>query len=81
VYRNEGLGILPWSPLSGGWLSGKFDRSTEKPEEGSRLEIIVIKNLKENYQHIFIQWLVGRKSRCGSYELVNPNSRTYIESA
>jgi len=40
VCRNEGLGILPWSPLAGGWLSGKFNRSTEKPDEGSRLEII-----------------------------------------
>ncbi|CAF4970768.1 unnamed protein product [Rotaria sp. Silwood1] len=37
VCRNEGLGILPWSPLAGGWLSGKFDRSTEKPDEGSRV--------------------------------------------
>jgi aryl-alcohol dehydrogenase-like predicted oxidoreductase len=34
--RNEGLGILPWSPLAGGWLSGKYDRSMEKPQEGSR---------------------------------------------
>lgn len=38
VCRNEGLGILPWSPLAGGWLSGKYDRSTEKPDEDSRFE-------------------------------------------
>lgn len=36
VCRQEGLGILPWSPLAGGWLSGKYDRSTDKPEENSR---------------------------------------------
>jgi aryl-alcohol dehydrogenase-like predicted oxidoreductase len=36
VCRNEGLGILPWSPLAGGWLAGKYDRSTDKPQEGSR---------------------------------------------
>lgn len=23
---NEGLGVIPWSPLRGGWLSGKFTR-------------------------------------------------------
>ena len=24
VCRNEGIGILPWSPLAGGWLTGKY---------------------------------------------------------
>ncbi|CAH1796288.1 unnamed protein product [Owenia fusiformis] len=28
VCKNEGLGMLPWSPLKGGWLSGKFKRDT-----------------------------------------------------
>ena len=30
--REEGLGILPWSPLAGGFLTGKFERG--KPAEG-----------------------------------------------
>ena len=43
VCRNEGIGILPWSPLAGGWLSGKYSRDTppvgatrlgENPERG-----------------------------------------------
>ncbi len=29
------MGILPWSPLAGGFLSGKYTR-TNKPEDGSR---------------------------------------------
>ena len=29
----EGVGITPWSPLGGGFLSGKYTRD-EKPEEG-----------------------------------------------
>jgi aryl-alcohol dehydrogenase-like predicted oxidoreductase len=34
--RTEGLGILPWSPLAGGFLSGKFERG--KPvAAGTRL--------------------------------------------
>lgn len=36
---NEGLGIIPWSPLRGGWLSGKYRRGMETPPEGTRLSI------------------------------------------
>jgi aryl-alcohol dehydrogenase-like predicted oxidoreductase len=43
VCCNEGIGILPWSPLAGGWLTGKYPRDTppvgatrlgENPERG-----------------------------------------------
>jgi aryl-alcohol dehydrogenase (NADP+) len=43
VCRNEGIGILPWSPLAGGWLTGKYRRDAaptgatrlgEDPERG-----------------------------------------------
>jgi aryl-alcohol dehydrogenase-like predicted oxidoreductase len=34
--RDEGLGILPWSPLGGGFLSGKFERG-KPPAGGTRL--------------------------------------------
>ncbi len=34
--REEGLGVLPWSPLSGGFLSGKFRRNQENPEDSRR---------------------------------------------
>ena len=33
--REEGLGVLPWSPLSGGFLSGKYRRDDPNPQ-GSR---------------------------------------------
>ena len=32
----EGLGLLPWSPLGGGWLSGKYRRD-DRPTGASRL--------------------------------------------
>ncbi len=32
----EGLGLLPWSPLGGGWLTGKY-RSDERPTGATRL--------------------------------------------
>ncbi len=34
--REEGLGLLPWSPLSGGFLSGKYRRDDAKPEGARR---------------------------------------------
>ena len=35
--REHGLGILPWSPLAGGFLSGKY-RKDQAPPPGTRLE-------------------------------------------
>src|ERR1019366_4779648 len=32
----EGLGLLPWSPLGGGWLTGKYHRD-ERPTGATRL--------------------------------------------
>jgi len=36
VCGEEGLGVIPWSPLGGGFLSGKYRRD-ERPPEGSRI--------------------------------------------
>jgi aryl-alcohol dehydrogenase-like predicted oxidoreductase len=36
--KEEGLGVLPWSPLSGGLLTGKYRRDGEKPEDARRVE-------------------------------------------
>lgn len=35
MVQDQQMGILPWSPLAGGFLSGKYTR-TNKPEDGSR---------------------------------------------
>jgi aryl-alcohol dehydrogenase-like predicted oxidoreductase len=37
VCRDFGLGILPWSPLAGGFLTGKYRKDQEAPA-GTRLE-------------------------------------------
>ena len=36
VCLGEGIGILPWSPLAGGWLTGKYSRD-ESPTGATRL--------------------------------------------
>ena len=34
--QEEGLGVLPWSPLAGGYLTGKFRRDRRDPEDARR---------------------------------------------
>jgi len=33
---DQNLAVMPWSPLAGGFLSGKFNRNTEKAGESHR---------------------------------------------
>ena len=37
VCLHEGLGVIPWSPLRGGWLSGKYRRGMAAPPAGTRV--------------------------------------------
>ncbi len=39
VCLNEGLGIIPWSPLRGGWLGGAYHRGMTSPPAGTRVEM------------------------------------------
>lgn len=38
VCRGEGVAVIPWSPLRGGWLSGKYQRGMAGPPAGSRVD-------------------------------------------
>lgn len=49
VCLNEGIGIIPWSPLRGGWLSGKYARGMQRPPEGSRVEAAQQKGWSESW--------------------------------
>jgi aryl-alcohol dehydrogenase-like predicted oxidoreductase len=37
VCQNEGLGVITWSPLRSGWLSGTFHRGMTGPPPGSKV--------------------------------------------
>ena len=39
ICLNEGLGIIPWSPLRGGWLGGQYRRGMDAPPAGTRVEM------------------------------------------
>ena len=47
--RNEGLGVIPWSPLRGGWLTGKYRRDMENPPEGTRIAIAESRGWSESW--------------------------------
>ncbi len=47
VCQREGLGVIPWSPLRGGWLSGKYRRGMEGPPEGTRVDLAAKNNWGE----------------------------------
>ncbi|GAA3198483.1 aldo/keto reductase [Dactylosporangium siamense] len=36
VCRNEGVGVIPWAPLRGGWLTGKYRRGMASAPQGTR---------------------------------------------
>jgi aryl-alcohol dehydrogenase-like predicted oxidoreductase len=38
VCETEGLGVIPWAPLRGGWLSGRYTREMSRPPARSRVE-------------------------------------------
>ncbi|XP_060594702.1 1-deoxyxylulose-5-phosphate synthase YajO-like [Ruditapes philippinarum] len=40
VCANEGIGVLPWSPLKGGLLTGKFERNKTPDAKGSRIGFV-----------------------------------------
>jgi aryl-alcohol dehydrogenase-like predicted oxidoreductase len=39
VCREEGLGVIPWGPLGGGFLSGKYRRGEEPPGDSRIAEV------------------------------------------
>jgi len=49
VVRNEGLGMIPWSPLRGGWLAGRYRRGMNAPVSGTRIEIASEKGWSESW--------------------------------
>ncbi|MAU08553.1 MAG: aldo/keto reductase [Anaerolineaceae bacterium] len=52
VCQNEGLGIIPWSPLRGGWLTGKYTRDMEGDiPENMRLKLATEFGWSESWEN------------------------------
>ena len=61
VAEREGIAVLPWSPLKGGWLSGKMKKEDGTAPAGSRIHEVTKAGVKN--QHSGPQWsdLASRK--------------------
>ena len=49
VCQNEGLGVMCWSPLRGGWLTGRYRRDMAPPE-GSRVQAATERGWSEAWE-------------------------------
>ncbi|NNC81712.1 MAG: aldo/keto reductase, partial [Acidimicrobiales bacterium] len=49
VCAAEGLGVVPWAPLRGGWLSGRYRPDMDGPPEGSRIKTAEEKGWSETW--------------------------------
>jgi aryl-alcohol dehydrogenase-like predicted oxidoreductase len=49
VCQNEGVGVIPWSPLRGGWLTGKYRRGMQAPPQGTRVDTATEKGWSEKW--------------------------------
>jgi aryl-alcohol dehydrogenase-like predicted oxidoreductase len=40
VCETYGMGVIPWSPLAGGWLSGRYRKGGDSPAQSRRAQMI-----------------------------------------
>jgi len=40
VCERYGMGVIPWSPLAGGWLSGRYSKGGDSPADSRRAQMI-----------------------------------------
>ena len=40
VCQRHGMGVIPWSPLAGGWLSGRYGKGGDSPASSRRAQMI-----------------------------------------
>lgn len=52
VCRSEGLAVLPWSPLKGGWLTGKYERGMSGPPPGTRVDAAEREGWSESWTNV-----------------------------
>ncbi len=65
---SEGLGVIPYSPMGGGLLSGKYS-TTEKPSEG---RLSQNRNYQQRYGEVFYYEIAARFSEHARERQVHP---------
>lgn len=52
VCREERLAVLPWSPLKGGWLTGKYTRGMSAPPQDTRVDAAEKNGWSESWSNL-----------------------------
>jgi aryl-alcohol dehydrogenase-like predicted oxidoreductase len=76
VCQRYGMGVIPWSPLAGGWLSGKFRRGQDAEPSSRRAQMLPQRydlSLPENQRKLDAAEALAR--------LAEDNGMTLIEMA
>jgi aryl-alcohol dehydrogenase-like predicted oxidoreductase len=81
VCLEEGIGLLPWSPLGGGWLTGKY-RPDERPTGATRLgedpergvEAYDKRNVERTWKILeVVEWIARERGSDATYAQVALN--------
>jgi aryl-alcohol dehydrogenase-like predicted oxidoreductase len=77
VCEAEGLGVIPWSPLRGGWLTGKYQRGQDAPMKGTRIEIAEKYGWSESWSHYNVErtWRILDELVLAAQQLNRPPSQ------
>jgi aryl-alcohol dehydrogenase-like predicted oxidoreductase len=43
VCERYGIGVIPWSPLAGGWLSGRYSKGGDSPGDSRRAQMLPLR--------------------------------------
>ncbi len=53
--RSEGVGVIPWSPLGGGFLTGKYRRGQQPPENARLTRLDMWNRLKDDRNYSVLE--------------------------
>ena len=53
--RSEGVGVIPWSPLGGGFLTGKYRRGAAPPQDGRLTRMDMWSRLKDERNYAVLE--------------------------
>ncbi|KAJ8310894.1 hypothetical protein KUTeg_012759 [Tegillarca granosa] len=76
VCINEGIGVIPWSPLKGGLLTGKFKRGEQLDTEKSRIGFVAKDSMAKDFALAWSQYS-DNESYWNLIELLNQIAKNH----
>jgi aryl-alcohol dehydrogenase-like predicted oxidoreductase len=73
VCQGYGIGVIPWSPLAGGWLSGRYSSDGESPGSSRRAQMVPSRydmSLRGNQQKLEAAQQLGKLAEQAGISLI-----------